>query len=141
MRFNYKMTDFQAALRIQQLRRLPQFLARRKTLAALYDLSFRGLNYRYVVRVPDAARAIDRLLVRGIQSKPPVVRAFDQYLETDAIPESTRAMREALSIPIYPSLTKTEVKRILAAVPEVVKEQQEALAWERTPSFSSLRSR
>src|SRR5579883_2046260 len=43
LRYNYKMTDFQAALGVSQLGRLPQFLARREALAARYEAALRGL--------------------------------------------------------------------------------------------------
>ena len=35
--YNYRMTDFQCALGISQLRKLPKFLERRREIAALYD--------------------------------------------------------------------------------------------------------
>ncbi|MFM6137162.1 MAG: UDP-4-amino-4,6-dideoxy-N-acetyl-beta-L-altrosamine transaminase [Sphaerospermopsis kisseleviana] len=35
--FNYRMTDLQAALGLSQLQRLPEFIARRRQLAAQYD--------------------------------------------------------------------------------------------------------
>ena len=85
-RFNYKMTDLQAALGISQLRRLPSFLGRRGALAARYAAALRDLPvslpavmagrthifYRYVVGVDGAARLAHRLGMRGIQCKPPV---------------------------------------------------------------------
>lgn len=35
--YNYRMTDFQCALGISQLRKLPKFLERRREIAAIYD--------------------------------------------------------------------------------------------------------
>lgn len=40
--FNYRLTDFQAALGLSQLRRLPEFIARRRAHAAFYDEAFAG---------------------------------------------------------------------------------------------------
>ena len=38
--YNYRMTDFQCALGISQLRKLPKFLKRRREIAARYDKAF-----------------------------------------------------------------------------------------------------
>lgn len=40
--YNYRLTDFQAALGLSQLRRLPEFIARRRAHAAAYDEAFAG---------------------------------------------------------------------------------------------------
>ena len=61
-RFNYKMTDIQAAIGRVQLRRLDEFIARRREIAARYTEAWRELPlvlpggdehvyYRYAVRV------------------------------------------------------------------------------------------
>jgi perosamine synthetase len=75
--FNYRITDLQCALGVSQARRFPEFLARRRTIAARYDAAFadhprilrplrvpRGVNsayHLYVVRVeprPGESRAL-----------------------------------------------------------------------------------
>lgn len=38
--YNYRMTDFQCALGISQLQKLPRFLERRRTIAKQYDEAF-----------------------------------------------------------------------------------------------------
>jgi len=38
--YNYRITDIQCALGISQLKKMPNFLSRRRTLAALYDEAF-----------------------------------------------------------------------------------------------------
>jgi len=38
--FNYRLTDFQCALGLSQLRKLPQFVRRRQQIAARYDAAF-----------------------------------------------------------------------------------------------------
>ena len=70
VRFNYKMTDLQAALGLSQLRKLTTFIARRREIADLYSDALRGLGlpvpcvpgdcepvwYRYVLLL-DATRS------------------------------------------------------------------------------------
>ena len=44
--FNYRMTEMQAALGLSQMSRLPNFVANRNRLAAIYDDSLKGLPLR-----------------------------------------------------------------------------------------------
>ncbi len=129
-RFNYKMTEFQAALGLSQLERLPEFLSSRRALAARYDdrLASVGVRrptvprdrasifYRYVVRVDDAARIAEGLERRGIESKPPVFQPLHRYVSEEGFPHTDDAMRTALSLPIYPSLMPHEVDTIVDAL-------------------------
>jgi perosamine synthetase len=41
--YNYRMTDFQCALGISQLRKLPKFLERRREIAARYDEALKSI--------------------------------------------------------------------------------------------------
>lgn len=43
--FNYRITDLQCALGRSQLRRLPEFISRRREIAALYNESFSNLDW------------------------------------------------------------------------------------------------
>jgi perosamine synthetase len=129
-RFNYKMTEFQAALGLSQLERLPGFLARRRALAARYGerLAAAGVArpavppecghifYRYVVRVDDAARLAGGLARRGIEAKQPVFSPLHRYMGEDGFPGTDEAMRTALSLPIYPSLADADVETVVDAL-------------------------
>lgn len=129
-RFNYKMTDLQAALGLCQLRRLPEFLHRRRQLAARYTAHLRSLGlqpppvppraapiyYRYVFPVPDAATAAASMRRAGVECKPPVFLPLHRYLGQTGFPRTERAHRTALSVPLYPSLTEEEVTQVLEAL-------------------------
>ena len=139
-RFNYKMTDMQAALGLSQLDRLSAFLARRRQLASRYTADLRNLPitlptvkperthafYRYVIGADDAPRMARRLSRRGIQCKAPVFHPLHGYLKQKGFPHTEAAMRTALSIPLYPSLTEEEVDTLLGVVAEEV-QREEAL--------------
>jgi len=138
-RFNYKMTDMQAALGLSQLSQLPAFLDRRRALASRYTAALGNLPitlpavrpdrthafYRYVIGVSDAARVSRRLNRRGIQCKAPVFHPLHGYLEQEGFPHTETAMRTALSIPLYPSLTEEEVDRLLGVVAEEMQREEE----------------
>ena len=129
-RFNYKMTEMQAALGLSQLARLPAFLARRRNLAARYSARLRDARvrlpavpegrthifYRYVVGVPDADRMINRLAASEIEAKRPVFRPIHSYVASGEFPRTDEAMRTAVSLPIHPSLDDTAIDAVAKAV-------------------------
>lgn len=135
--FNRKMTDLQAALGLSQVRRLRQFLQRRKAIAAMYRKALAGADvglpvvptgrthcfFRYVIRLQDGRhsameKVMARLERRGVHCRRPIFRPLHQYLKLNGFPESEEAHRTALSLPIYPSMTDRMVARVVAALRE-----------------------
>ena len=137
-RFNYKMTDLQAAFGLSQLSQLSKFLEIRRELASRYSSALRNLPimlpagkperthafYRYVIGVDDAPRMARRLSRRGVVCKAPVFRPLHAYLEQGGFPHSEAAMRTALSIPLYPSLREEEVDTVVSVVAEEVQREE-----------------
>ncbi|MFO7976116.1 MAG: DegT/DnrJ/EryC1/StrS family aminotransferase [Candidatus Hydrogenedentota bacterium] len=126
-RYNYKMTDLQAAIGREQLRRLPAFIAARRAIAARYNEAFAGLPvdrpadgtehvyFRYVIGVDERERLEGFLGKRGIEAKRPVYRPAHHYLGGD-FPRAERAHRRCLSLPIYPKLVDTDVAYVIESV-------------------------
>lgn len=126
VRFNYKLTELQAAIGREQLKRLPGFIARRREIAAAYSDAFRELPltlpadadhvyFRYVVRTPERDSLEAHLGMNGIEAKRPVYKPAHHYLPADC-PESERAHAEALSVPVHPMMTDGDVRRVIDAV-------------------------
>lgn len=148
-RFNYKMTDFQAALGLSQLAQLPAFLARRLALAARYTAALRELPiglpeagpdrshifYRYVIGVDDPLRLAAALRDRGVESKPPVPRPLHRYVGEDGFARADRAAATALSIPLYPSLTDAEADEVVGGLMDALGRREDGRRL-----VSSLRS-
>jgi len=145
--FNYRITDIQCALGLSQFRKLERFVARRRQLAIRYDELFAGLSgltpaqrkgrarsahHLYVVRIAfdrigRARNAFMReLLAKGIVTQVhyipvhthPYYRANDDA--SYQVPVTEAYYREALTLPLYYSLTESEqdyvvhhVKRLL----------------------------
>ena len=131
IRFNYKMTDFQGALGISQIKRLPSFLKRRKAIAKRYAKEFASLPvllptefpdrghiyYRYVIRIEkDIETTLKKIKRESISCERPVWRPLHHYLNLPDFPKTDLAFKSALSIPIYPSLTSEEMDRIIETI-------------------------
>ena len=135
-RFNYKLTDMQAALGRSQLVRLDTFIARRRAIAARYraalagvagcrvaaDVGARHVYHRFVVAVErPLARVIERLARRGVTARRPVFRPIHRALGLDGYPEAERAWAQRLSLPCYPLLTDAEVDTVVAVLVEALR--------------------
>jgi UDP-4-amino-4,6-dideoxy-N-acetyl-beta-L-altrosamine transaminase len=132
--FNYRMTDIHAALGLSQLTRLAAYLTKRHEIAARYDRllsnlpvnlpgqhpdSYSGLHL-YVIRLrldaiePTHRKVFERLRAAGIGVNlhyMPVYR-HPYYAELGFppgyCPEAEQYYREAISLPMYPTLSEAE---------------------------------
>ena len=131
-RYNYKMTDFQAALGINQLQRLPEIIKERRSIARTYDQIFlkAGLTipckssysvpiyYRYVIKVKqNAGTLIEQFNKKGIGVRSPVFKPLHRYIKSSPCPVADRLMDQAVSIPIYPDLTEAQINQIRRSYP------------------------
>jgi dTDP-4-amino-4,6-dideoxygalactose transaminase len=134
VRYNYKMTDMQAALGIAQLGQLDGFIKARRSIAQRYTEAFSTLPvvlpprddghiyYRYVVRVEDDARpVIDRLSQKRIQCAQPVYKPLHSYLGNANCPKTEEVWIQSVSIPIYPSLSEKDVDEVADSVTETLR--------------------
>lgn len=131
--FNNRMTDIHAAIGRVQLAKLSDWTKRRQGNAAFFDESLRGVAtpevvpgavhvyHQYTIRVVDmdrdafSAELAERGVGTGIYYPVPNHRlpAFVRDLD---LPETERAAREVLSLPVYPSLTESELVHIVESV-------------------------
>ena len=129
VRFNYKMTDIQAALGIVQLKRLESIIRRRKAIAERYDSAFSAFDlkrppvdsghiyFRYVLGLKmDSRPWIQELARMGIICDRPIHFPLHQNLKLSGFPVAEKAWKQSLSIPIYPTLTDEEISRIIDSV-------------------------
>lgn len=135
--YNSRLDEVHAAILQRKLRRLPEYIERRRELARRYDqfLAATGLQlpetgagnfhsyYLYVVRHPSRDRIVQELAARDILvniSYPwPIhtMRAYQHFGSREgSLPETERAAREIFSLPMYPSLTNDEQDRVCEAL-------------------------
>ncbi len=134
VRFNSKMTDIQAALGLNQLSRLDEFLEKRREIASLYfkelkDCDFalpvqkegkEHIYYRFVVQTKgEASLYLEKSQKRKVMCRRPVHTPLHICLKLSGFPHTTGAWQKTVSIPLYPSLTQDEVEKIIAVVKEI----------------------
>ncbi len=140
---NCKMSDLHAAIARCQLTRLPDLLTRRRAIAARYREAWAGLPvqlpavpagcthsyFRFVVTARDGRADSDAagLLMaqaarQGVQCRRPIFQPLHRYLGLEGFPETERAFRTALSVPLYPSLNDEEVHRVITCLQGVCHE-------------------
>jgi dTDP-4-amino-4,6-dideoxygalactose transaminase len=138
VRYNERMGEIPAALGLSQLGRISEFLERRRRIAEIYreELDGNGLIlpldrqgwepawHRFVVRVKGGAQWIRaRLSRRGIASPRPIHQPLHWILGRGGYPGAETAHREALSLPIYPSLEESDARRVAREVKACLAEQ------------------
>jgi len=134
LRFNYKMSDIQAALGLNQLSRLEEFLDRRRMIADSYFKEFKDcgfslpvkkegrdhIYYRFVVQTEeDASVYLERLQKNNVMCQRPVYIPLHVCLGLSGYPHTMEAWKKTISIPLYPSLTEEEIEKIIAVVKEI----------------------
>lgn len=145
--YNYRMTDFQAALLLSQLHKLPRFSARRKEIVKKYDSAFAGMpeivvqreipesdttRHLYILRLNlerlqcDRRQFFDALYAENtcpqVHYLPVYWHSYYEKLgyRKGICPNAEKFYREVMSLPLYPSLTDGDVEDVVHAVKKVV---------------------
>ncbi|QJW91086.1 UDP-4-amino-4,6-dideoxy-N-acetyl-beta-L-altrosamine transaminase [Spirosoma taeanense] len=134
--YNYRLTDFQAALGTSQLQRVEAMLDRRQAIARRYDEAFvdtpvtiivppPGVDHAYhlyVIQVDSRKELYDFLRTKQIMAQVhyipvhlmPYYRQFGW--KPGDFPNAERYYARCLSLPMYPTLTDEEQDYVIAAV-------------------------
>lgn len=122
LRFNFQMTDLQAAVGRVQLGRLPEFIKRREEWYSMYrdagldllgcnTLEVQPVRYRVVMRCPRPARVIAALGSEGIRAIIPIEQ-YELLDEPARYPVALALTNTTVSLPAYPGLREEDVIRI-----------------------------
>jgi perosamine synthetase len=147
--FNYRLTDFQCALGISQLRKLPTGLARRREIARRYHAAFadeplvrplaqatgrKHAWHLYVAQLDLTAAGVDRATVFGALRADGIgvnvhyvpVHLHPFYRERfgtkpGLCPAAEAAYERILSLPMFPGLSDADVDCVVASVRRAVR--------------------
>ena len=127
-RFNFQMTDLQAAIGREQLKKLPSFLTRREEIFQKYkkagldlldiksdDTNLVPVRYRAVMRTDNPQKIIKTLGNVGIKAIIPT-EDWELLGEQSILPNALQLSRKTVSLPIYPTLTDENIDLILATI-------------------------
>ena len=146
--YNYRLTDFQSALGLSQLRKLPEWVARRQQIARRYDEAFADIPaveplgvrpnvshayHLYVIRLDlehlETSRALvfEALRAEGIGVN---VHYIPVHLHPfyrarfgtgpGMCPVAEAAYERIISLPIFPRMTDDDVRDVITAVRKVL---------------------
>jgi perosamine synthetase len=142
--FNYRMTDFQAALGTSQLGRLDSILSRRRSLAALYDRELEGVDiltplsshadrsharhlYPVLLDLSRLTTSRDELIRRlrgsaigaNVHYVPPYLHPYyrDRLGTGPGLcPVAEAAFARLLTLPLFPAMKDDDVLRVVEAL-------------------------
>ncbi|MBQ3656248.1 MAG: UDP-4-amino-4,6-dideoxy-N-acetyl-beta-L-altrosamine transaminase [Bacteroidales bacterium] len=145
--FNYRMTDFQAALLLSQLNKLERFKKRRQEIVERYNEAFKNLDgiivqqeisesdtcrHLYIIRLDynkltcTRREFFDAMSAENVQCQIHYVPVywFPYYkhlgYELGLCPKAEEIYKGILSIPLYPLLSDGDVEDVICAVTKIV---------------------
>ena len=145
--YNYRMTEFQAALLMSQLKKLEAFSKRRKEIVKMYDEAFSKIpevkvqkeipesdttRHLYILQLDDRKLSctrrefFDALHAENIYSQVHYLPVYwHSHYENlgypkGLCPNAEHYYRQSMSLPLYYSLTDEDVKDVIHAVEKLV---------------------
>lgn len=142
--YNLRLTDFQAALGTSQLKRIGGFIKRRREIIKMYNNAFKDISWitipyeekgvfsafhLYVLlldfsKIGKARKQVmEELLRNGIGTQvhyiPVPLQPYYKKnfgFKNGDFPKAEKYYESSLSLPLYPALTNTDVKRVISTV-------------------------
>ncbi len=147
--YNYRLTEIQASLGIEQLKKLQGFLLRRRKIAAMYRSAFaheknllctpiekkncRHAYHLYVIRLQRSLISKRRVIFEALQKEglgvqvhyiPIPAQPYYKnlgYRPTD-YPVTEAYYRSAISLPMFPKMTDREVLFVIRTVKKIIQQ-------------------
>ena len=133
--YNYRMTDIQAAIGLEQLKKLPLIFEKRRALNEFYRQYLRDIDWLKPPKEPSYAKSnwqsygvrvlsnaplsrdalMQYLLDNGVTAKPGIMNAHQEKPYSNSnfhLPESERARNDVILLPFYPQLEERDIRTI-----------------------------
>lgn len=142
--YNYRLTDFQAALGLSQLSKLPVWLKRRREIAKQYDSAFKNCSFLKTLDLQEGVKHAYHLYVvrLNLKSKENARLKAYHYLRNHGIgvnvhylpvylhpfyrkvfgtksglcPNAESAYKEIISLPIFPGMSNFDVIKVINSI-------------------------
>ena len=140
--YNYRMTDIQCALGISQMKRLDEFLIKRRALVKRYDEAFKDVEgivtpftkdectsswHLYVIQVENRKEVFDKLRAAGIGVNVHYIPVhkhpyYQKNGYVDVVCENAEKLyQHMISLPLYPDLTEEEQDYVIEKIRGVLR--------------------
>ena len=136
MGFNYRLTDIQAAIGIEQMKKMPALIARRRALAAVYLKELAQIPWLAVTKEPPFCRSnwqsfpvrllegapmdqtafMQYLLDNGVATRPGIMNAHEEKPFAAArrpLKHSETARRSAVILPLFHTMEENDIGYIV----------------------------
>jgi len=137
--FNYRMTDLQAALGIEQLKKNDEWVKRRREVVSIYDQAFKNINqvspqkhpdknreysyHLYIIQCEKRAELYQYLKDNGVNTQVHYIPIHLQPYYKNKYgyglgdyPVAEKYYDHALSLPLYPTLTDPEQEKVISLI-------------------------
>ena len=135
--YNYRLTDFQAALGLSQLKRADEGLKRRQKIAVRYNEAFKRIAdiqtpyaspdvfhayHLYIIQVPDRLDLYNYLHENGIYAQVHYIPLHlmpyyrEQGNKPGDLPVAEKYYSRCLSLPMFPTLTDEEQEYVIKKI-------------------------
>ena len=129
--YNYRMTDISAAIGREQLKKLPNFNARRREIAEMYNSALSELVitpknrrghvfHQYTIRCNKRDELREFLLNRKINTGiyyPTLLYNYPSMANyQSSCPNAETLIKEVLSLPVHPALSDSDVFEVISSI-------------------------
>ena len=129
LRFNFQMTELQAAFGRAQLKKLPKFIIKREKIFRTYQKSgldlldvrqdeirkIKPVRYRAILKTNHQKKILSILKKAKIEARIPIEN-WELLGKGKNFKNAYELTKKTVSLPIYPSLTNEEVEKILSVL-------------------------
>jgi UDP-4-amino-4,6-dideoxy-N-acetyl-beta-L-altrosamine transaminase len=148
--FNYRITDFQSALGISQLKKLDKFIERRREIAGIYNQAFKNNEFfdlpiekdytksswhLYPIKLKDEYKDKKALIFNKLRENglgvqvhyiPVYLQSYYENLGYNKgfCPNAEDFYQKEISLPIYPAMSNDDLEQVQERVYKIFKEIQ-----------------